>query len=110
MANCCICGKKIGMFDGNPLSMFEREWSSYMVCPKCGEEIQKLRNGDFDAYIHRNIFIKSIKDEKIKNYIISVIKEPDKEKLDIYYKQLQNEQIQEKERKHYKNSNVKEAN
>lgn len=94
MANCCICGKKLGMFDSNPLSVFEREWSSYVVCADCGKKIQKLRSGDLEAYMVRNELIDNIGDERVKEYVSKIVRVPDEKEIEIF-KQEENRRIQE---------------
>ena len=96
MSNCCICGKKLGRFDGNQLSAFEREWSSYLVCADCSKKIQKLRSGDVQAYIARNNFIDNIADEKVKEYISKIVRVPDEKEIDAF-KQEENRRIYEEQ-------------
>ena len=98
MANCCICGKKLGMFDSNPLSTFEREWSSYVVCADCGKKIQQLRSGDVQSYMARSKFIDNIADEKVKDYVSKIVRVPEEKELEAFkdaVKQEENRRIQE---------------
>lgn len=82
MATCCICGKKVGMFEGNSLSMLEAEWKSYVMCANCSQIVKKLKEGDIETYNNRQEILENISDEKVRAYISQKIKVPEKELLE----------------------------
>ena len=49
MANCCICGRKIGMFDYDVYMVENNE--NYKLCSKCTEIKSKLFSANKEEFI-----------------------------------------------------------
>jgi uncharacterized protein YbjQ (UPF0145 family) len=69
MANCVLCGEKIGIFEGNSIHALKGD---YRICNSCNNMLNRLENGDAKAYIELQPFIENTTDEVLKNYLKSV--------------------------------------
>ncbi len=102
MANCSICGKKMGIFEENVLSNTDQNLSSYYMCGKCDYKIRKFKEGDISFFNELQHFQQQASDENIKLYIGNILQPEDIKVRERIEKQLEKERkekelIQKKE-------------
>ncbi|MCI8484641.1 MAG: heavy metal-binding domain-containing protein [Lachnospiraceae bacterium] len=78
MADCCICKKRMGMFEGNPLDSSNSNMSSYYVCGTCNSKIRGLKQKNPDVLKEfQDVIIPAVIDSKLKNYLSELHKTPE---------------------------------
>lgn len=93
MNNCCICQKKLGIFDRIALNVFDKDFSSYFVCENCISILNDLKVGKPNAVHEFQTIIPKITDTKLKDYLTYLYENPDLEYLET---QKEIERAQEK--------------
>lgn len=88
--NCCICGKKMGIFEGNPISI-DNKMNSYYVCGSCSPKISLLKRGDIDIYKEFESIINNISDKTLEEYLKEIAKIPDEKEMLDYEKKKADE-------------------
>ena len=96
MANCDMCGKKLGFLDGVSLEQtYNRKLYSITICEKCAIIYEQACNGDKKAISDFTTFINNPKNEKLKAFIAAK-EQYKKEKQE--QKEREERAAQEKER------------
>ena len=101
MAECKLCGKKLSFFEGNSLTNNISSFNatpSIVVCGDCLPIMNRLKEGDTDAYIAVHDMIKSRKDQALETFVSIWEKVPDEAKK-LENDRLQQFAEQEKEKK-----------
>lgn len=88
--NCCICGKKMGIFEGNPISI-DNKMNSYYMCGSCSPKIKLLKHGDIDTYKEFESIISNISDAALKEYLKEIAKTPEEKEIFNYDKKKADE-------------------
>ena len=110
MAECKLCGKKLSFFDGKTL---ENNFSGYnatpsiVVCSECLPVMNRLKEGDMDAYIAVHDMINSRKDQALEAFVSIWEVVPDEAKK-LEKDKLQQLAAQEKEEKKKKKEKEEE--
>lgn len=86
MAECCVCGKKMGMFEGNSISI-DGKMSSYSSCAICSKKIKLLRTGDAETYLEFQELFGNMQDECLKEYLRSIMRTPEEKDMERIEKQ-----------------------
>ena len=92
MANCSICGKRMGMFEGVTLSNSTPELSKTSVCGHCNGIVRRFKEGDLSQAIEIEKMKNSTDDPHIRAYLTSLINPDDKERVNL---QLENDRKKE---------------
>lgn len=74
MANCCICNKKMGIFEGSPISI-DKGLDSFAICGSCSSSINQIRAGEVDGYRKIKSYIETIANQDLKKYLLEISKE-----------------------------------
>jgi uncharacterized protein YbjQ (UPF0145 family) len=82
MEKCCVCGKKMGMFEASPLGIFNKSLSSYYVCGKCAVKVKSLEQGHSDFMDEFEEIIAKTDDDTLKKHLISLCEKIDSEELE----------------------------
>lgn len=90
MAVCCICKKKMGLFEGNSLAFLNADMASYEICTNCSKKINDLENGNIDIFYEFQSIIPGIADEKLRDYLINVC-DTTKDKREIRFEKYNKE-------------------
>lgn len=91
MANCSICNKKMGTFEGSSISI-ERDLSQFRICGTCSACIRWIKEGDVNSFRKMKTHIESITNSKLKEYLFDISKDAmEKERI-----QIEKENFEEK--------------
>lgn len=71
MSNCCICGKKLGMFEGSSIS-WEKELSSFIVCGSCSAYIREIKDGSIEGFRKIKPYIENVSTQDLKKYLLDI--------------------------------------
>ena len=82
MGNCCVCGKKMGMFEGSSIATLNASMSSYYVCGSCSSKVRSLEQGKGDYFNEFQVVISKTVDDKLKEYLTGLCKNIGQKEID----------------------------
>ena len=102
MGNCCICGKKMGIFEGSPIAILNASMSSYYVCGNCSSKVRSIEQGKGDFFDEFRMVISQTADDKFKEYLVGLCKNIEQKEINRINeekaKKIQEQLIQKKKK------------
>lgn len=82
MGNCCVCGKKMGMFEGTPIATLNARMSSYYVCGSCSLKVRSLEQGNGGYFNEFQEVISKTADDNLREYLTGLCNNIEQKEID----------------------------